>query len=129
MGELRVHLCDKAGHHHSVHIGPRDQDAVDDVRRRQSQGHAPTLGHQADQRNYIRVLTSSQAAYAQLSRAEVNMGLTTRRSFLKTTMAAGAIASTGIAPLVAAVKRTATDTVVLGHSKMKVTRLAFRASA
>ena len=29
------------------------------------------------------------------------MGLTTRRSFLKTTLAAGAIASTGIVPLVA----------------------------
>src|SRR6185369_8535906 len=51
------------------------------------------------------------------------MGLTTRRSFLKTTLAAGAIATTGIAPLLAA-KRTATDTVVLGNSKMQVTRLA-----
>src|ERR1043166_2325664 len=48
----------------------------------------------------------------------------TRRSFLKTGLAAGAIATTGI-PLLAAAKRTATDTVVLGRSKVEVTRLAF----
>jgi 1-deoxyxylulose-5-phosphate synthase len=48
----------------------------------------------------------------------------TRRSFLKTGLAAGAVATTGILPLVAA-KRTATDTVVLGRSKIQVTRLAF----
>src|SRR3954471_9503024 len=47
----------------------------------------------------------------------------TRRSFLKTGLSAGAVATTGILPLVAA-KRTATDTVVLGRSKIEVTRLA-----
>ena len=51
------------------------------------------------------------------------MSLTTRRSFLKTGLAAGAMAAAGIRPLVA--ERTATDTVVLGRSKMEVTRLAF----
>ena len=59
-----------------------------------------------------------------LSRAEVKMSPTTRRSFLKTGLAAGAFATAGILPLVAA-KRTATDTVVLGRSKLEVTRLAF----
>src|SRR5215469_13721534 len=58
------------------------------------------------------------------SREEVKMSPTTRRSFLKTGLAAGAIATSGILPLVAA-KRTATGTVVLGRSKMEVTRLAF----
>jgi aryl-alcohol dehydrogenase-like predicted oxidoreductase len=48
----------------------------------------------------------------------------TRRSFLKTGMAAGAMATIGTLPLVAA-RRTATDTVVLGRSKVEVTRLAF----
>src|SRR3954470_13400682 len=48
----------------------------------------------------------------------------TRRSFLKTGLAAGAMASGGVLPLVAA-KRTATDSVVLGRSKIQVTRLAF----
>src|SRR3954453_6433386 len=48
----------------------------------------------------------------------------TRRSFLKTGLAAGAKAALGTLPLVAA-KRTATDTVVLGRSKVEVTRLAF----
>jgi aryl-alcohol dehydrogenase-like predicted oxidoreductase len=47
----------------------------------------------------------------------------TRRSFLKTGLAAGAIAA-GAVPLLAA-KRTATDTVVLGRSNVQVTRLAF----
>ena len=59
-----------------------------------------------------------------LSRAEVKMSQTTRRSFLKTGLAVGGMAATGIVPLVAA-KRTATDTVVLGRSKVDVTRLAF----
>ena len=49
----------------------------------------------------------------------------TRRSFLKTGLAAGALATTGIPLLAAATKRTATDTVVLGRSKVAVTRLAF----
>ena len=48
----------------------------------------------------------------------------TRRSFLKTGMAAGAMATIGTIPLVAA-RRTATDTVVLGPHKVEVTRLAF----
>src|SRR3954470_11332738 len=48
----------------------------------------------------------------------------TRRSFLKTGLAAGAMASGGVLPLAAA-KRTATDSVVLGRSNIKVTRLAF----
>src|SRR5215475_11381104 len=50
------------------------------------------------------------------------MSSTTRRSFLKTGLAAGAIATVGSLPLAAA-KRTATDTVVLGRSKVEVTRL------
>jgi ABC-type transport system substrate-binding protein len=52
------------------------------------------------------------------------MSSTTRRSFLKTGLAAGAMATAGIVPLAAA-KRTATDTVVLGRSRIEVTRLAF----
>ena len=52
------------------------------------------------------------------------MSPSTRRSFLKTGLAAGAVATVGVLPLLAA-KRTATDTVVLGRSKMEVTRLAF----
>jgi aryl-alcohol dehydrogenase-like predicted oxidoreductase len=47
----------------------------------------------------------------------------TRRGFLKTGLAAGAMATTGILPLAA--KRTAADTVVLGRSKVETTRLAF----
>jgi len=49
---------------------------------------------------------------------------TTRRDFLKTGLAAGAMATAGILPLGVA-KRSATDTVVLGRSKVEVTRLAF----
>lgn len=52
------------------------------------------------------------------------MSPTTRRSFLKTSLAAGAVATVGTLPL-SATKRTATDTVVLGRSNMEVTRLAF----
>src|SRR5437763_12933705 len=52
------------------------------------------------------------------------MNPTTRRTFLKTGLAAGAMATAGILPLSAA-KRTATDTVVLGRSNINVTRLAF----
>jgi predicted aldo/keto reductase-like oxidoreductase len=47
-----------------------------------------------------------------------------RRDFLKTTIAAGAVASVGSLPL-HATRRTATDIVTLGNSGMKVTRLAF----
>lgn len=47
-----------------------------------------------------------------------------RREFLKTTIAAGAVASAGTLPLQAE-RRTATDIVTLGNSGMKVTRLAF----
>ena len=52
------------------------------------------------------------------------MNPTTRRSFLKAGLAAGALATGGTLSLAAA-KRTATDTVVLGRSNVKVTRLAF----
>src|SRR6202046_5464087 len=48
----------------------------------------------------------------------------TRRSLLKTGLAAGARATVGPLAL-AGGRRTATDTVVLGRSKMEVTRLAF----
>ena len=48
----------------------------------------------------------------------------TRRSFLKTGLAAGAMATVGSLPLAGA-QRTATDTVVLGRSKVEVSRLAF----
>ena len=47
-----------------------------------------------------------------------------RREFLKTTIAAGTVASVGTLSLQAA-GRTATDVVTLGNSGMKVTRLAF----
>jgi len=47
-----------------------------------------------------------------------------RRDFLKTTIAASAVASVGTLPL-HATGRTATDIVTLGNSGMKVTRLAF----
>ena len=47
-----------------------------------------------------------------------------RREFLKTTVAAGALAGAGALPLHAA-RRTGTDMVTLGNSGMKVTRLAF----
>jgi len=48
----------------------------------------------------------------------------TRREFLKTGLAAGALAVTGGLPLHAA-RQTATDWVMLGKSGVKVTRLAF----
>ena len=48
----------------------------------------------------------------------------TRREFLKTSVAAGTVATVGTLPLQAA-RRTATDVVTLGNSGMKVTRLAF----
>lgn len=51
------------------------------------------------------------------------MSPTTRRSFLKTGLVAGDMATVGTIPLAA--KRTATDTVVLGRAKMQATRLAF----
>lgn len=47
-----------------------------------------------------------------------------RRDFLKTGLAAGALAGTGSLPLAAA-RATATDWVTLGKSGVKVTRLAF----
>ncbi|HKO20840.1 MAG TPA: aldo/keto reductase [Acidobacteriaceae bacterium] len=49
---------------------------------------------------------------------------TSRRDFLKTSLAAGALATTGTLPAVAAGTK-ATDTVTLGKSNVKVTRLAF----
>jgi predicted aldo/keto reductase-like oxidoreductase len=48
----------------------------------------------------------------------------TRRDFLKTSLAAGTVASVGTLPLHAA-RRTATDVVTLGNSGLNVTRLAF----
>ena len=48
----------------------------------------------------------------------------TRREFLKTGIAAGALAATGTLPL-AASRQTATDWVTLGKSGVQVTRLAF----
>ena len=47
-----------------------------------------------------------------------------RRDFLKTGLAAGALAGVGSVPLKAA-RATATDWVTLGRSGVKVTRLAF----
>ena len=52
------------------------------------------------------------------------MALCSRRDFLKTALAAGALAGTGTLPLRAA-GGTATDWVTLGKSGVKVTRLAF----
>jgi hypothetical protein len=46
-----------------------------------------------------------------------------RRNFLKTSLAAGALA--GTATLASAERRKATDWVTLGRSGVKVTRLAF----
>jgi 1-deoxyxylulose-5-phosphate synthase len=48
-----------------------------------------------------------------------------RRDFLKTGLAAGALAGTGSLPAIAAARETATDWVTLGRSDVKVTRLAF----
>lgn len=52
------------------------------------------------------------------------MNRTSRRQFLKTTLAAGAIAGVGSVPLLAESGK-ATDWVTLGESGIKVTRLAF----
>src|SRR6516164_8997622 len=43
--KLRVHLRDKARHHHCVHVGPGDQDAVNDVGRGETKRHRPFLRH------------------------------------------------------------------------------------
>jgi aryl-alcohol dehydrogenase-like predicted oxidoreductase len=48
-----------------------------------------------------------------------------RRDFLKTGVAAGALAGLGSLPVTAAASATATDWVTLGKSDVKVTRLAF----
>lgn len=53
------------------------------------------------------------------------MSLHSRREFLKTGAAAGAVAFTGALPLTAGTRQTATDWVTLGKSNVKVTRLAF----
>src|SRR5258708_30477961 len=52
------------------------------------------------------------------------MARTTRRDFLRTSLATGALATTGTLPLLAAGAK-ATDWVTLGKSNVKVTRLAF----
>lgn len=48
-----------------------------------------------------------------------------RRGFLKTAAGAAGLMAAGLTPLEAAKKRSATDWVQLGNSKVKVTRLAF----
>ncbi len=53
------------------------------------------------------------------------MSAVSRRAFLKTSLAAGTLASVGTLPSQAAAARTATDTVTLGKSGVQVTRLAF----
>src|SRR6185312_10591983 len=53
------------------------------------------------------------------------MTRTSRRDFLKSSLAVGVLAGTGGAIAAAPVKRTATDWVTLGNSGVKVTRLAF----
>jgi len=53
------------------------------------------------------------------------MFLHSRREFIKTASAAGALALTGSLPLTAASRQTATDWITLGKSNAKVTRLAF----
>jgi aryl-alcohol dehydrogenase-like predicted oxidoreductase len=52
------------------------------------------------------------------------MSSVTRREFLKTGLATGAVVATASTPLIAA-RQTATDYVTLGKSGVKVTRLAF----
>lgn len=52
------------------------------------------------------------------------MARTSRRDFLKTSLVTGALASTGTLPALGAGAK-ATDTVTLGKSNVKVTRLAF----
>jgi len=54
---------------------------------------------------------------------------TTRRDFLKSTLAAAAVAGAGASASVWAQKRSATDWVTLGNSGVKVTRLAFGTGA
>jgi len=53
------------------------------------------------------------------------MSQVSRREFVKTSIAVGAVGSVATRPLQAATPRTATDTVTLGKSGMQVTRLAF----
>jgi predicted aldo/keto reductase-like oxidoreductase len=69
------------------------------------------------------LLFTQQVARFGLS-AEVQMSPFSRREFFKAGLAAGALATVGARPLAAA-RRTATDTVVLGRSNIAVTRLAF----
>jgi 1-deoxyxylulose-5-phosphate synthase len=53
------------------------------------------------------------------------MNPVSRRTFLKSSLAAGTVATVTPLPLRAAALRTATDLVPLGHSGLQVTRLAF----
>jgi aryl-alcohol dehydrogenase-like predicted oxidoreductase len=53
------------------------------------------------------------------------MSQVSRREFVKTSIAVGAVGSVATLPLQGATTRTATDVVTLGKSGMKVTRLAF----
>jgi predicted aldo/keto reductase-like oxidoreductase len=69
--------------------------------------------------------TTEQAGRVNLSSSEDSpMNLFSRRNFLKTSLAAGALASVHGLPLLAQ-PRKATDWVTLGGSDTKVTRLAF----
>src|SRR5690348_17528535 len=53
------------------------------------------------------------------------MGQSTRRDFLKSSVAATVLTGVGGAGIAQGVKRSATDWVTLGKSNVKVTRLAF----
>jgi 1-deoxyxylulose-5-phosphate synthase len=72
---------------------------------------------------YLLVLRFPQLASRTGQSVEVTMKGYSRRSFLKTSIAAGTLASVA-APLIAE-KRTALDKVTLGKSGIQVTRLAF----
>jgi hypothetical protein len=56
---------------------------------------------------------------------EVSMARSTRRDFLKSSVAATVLSGVGGAVVAQSAKRSATDWVTLGKSNVKVTRLAF----
>src|SRR5262245_6174325 len=49
--ELRVHLRHETRHHHRVHVGAGDQDAVDHVGRGETKSHGPLVRHGDAARN------------------------------------------------------------------------------
>src|ERR1700746_524376 len=51
LGEFGVHLRDKAGHYHRIHIDPGNEESVDDVRCREAQGDAPSSWDRDAMRN------------------------------------------------------------------------------